>query len=375
MRAKWVSVGMVILSFGVLFYSACEILSRKFSTGSVYSAYSSYLSEPIGSSALKETLQAAGRNVEILNRPFDRSAAPPEKTVLFYLSPGIWGRGSADPQEMRNLKDFVLSGGRVFVATGGQDALLREFNIYTRWIYRADTEFLLTCAAPVGSMKSYPGAGPLQVTRNWWLDSRWPQSTVLLAADTYPVMIRAEMGRGDIIVCSDPYILSNEGLFVVRASWLLSWIVRDRSTILIDETHHGVLDREGVTSLFGKYHLEPFIIFLTILLFLSLWMIVPAFMPAIPRLDDSIHIQDTFEGIVNLLGQTVARRDVLRVCYERWSTTEKLNIDSATRSAVENEIWGGPDVDARSTSADSREVCAAYNRIQKILEETKRHVI
>lgn len=362
------AVALGVCCAGTL-YGAYQILTEKISTGSVYPNYSSYLSEPLGASAVKETL-SAGRSVEILQRPIDRTWLEPDQSVVFYLAPGIYGMSYFDPEEIRAIRDYVLDGGRVLIASAHWRSL-KDFQIQTVPVHRSDTLPVLLPCRPVGELKSAAFADSAAVPGRLKLVSRWPQSDVLLAAGSHPILIRLRIGEGELLVCSEPYLFSNEGLFRNRSAGLLSWIVRDRPKVVIDEYHHGVIRREGVAFLFGKYHLEAFILTLAVIAGAGLWMIVPPLMPARPPKARAAQIQNTFDGFVNLLGRVISRADLIQVCSEKWMAAQRRRPSPELKSFVDAELARRPP----ESAVHARDICESYNRILKKVEEDKSHVI
>jgi len=372
-RRSRASAALVALVLAGTAAGAVHLMTAKFSTGDVYPPYSSFLADPLGSSALRETLESGGVSVETLTAPLDpEGVSDAGQTVIFYLSPRVWGFSNFDPEELARIRAFLLDGGRVVVTADGDNSLMADYRIYVRWNSEVDTGPIMKPVRPIGALRAIAADTPMWSPGLRRLSGFWPQADALLASDTFPVLMRARVGRGELIACSEPYLLSNEGLFRHRPVGLVSWIMRDRKRASIDEYHHGKIQRTGVTALFGKYRLRPFLIFLAAMVLLYLWSAVPPFMPAPPTGPTHRLVQDTHEGFVNLLTQTVSRGELLTVCVDRWIAARRHPDDPAVpevRQALRAASEGAPGGRAE------RETCDTYNRIYNIVQERRRHVL
>jgi hypothetical protein len=143
-------------------------------------------------------------------------------------------------------------------------------------------------------------------------------------------------------------------------------LVGSGTTVIFDETHLGVMERPGVSSLLRKYHLMWFVAALGILALLFVWKNAMSF---VPPYDAALTAEersekDVMAGLVNLLRQNIAAGDILPVCFEEWKKSfshqrkELKNI----QATVEAE---------QMRSARERNPVAVYKSISRQLKNLK----
>ena len=143
-----------------------------------------------------------------------------------------------------------------------------------------------------------------------------PDWQVLYTAKSKPVLIRRSWGKGEVIVASDSYFISNEGVRNDRKPRLLSFLVGPPGILLFDETHLGTQQQEGVMFLVNKFHLEGLIYSLLAVLLLLLWrnsipLVPPHKAPPRDQLGGAVSGKDSRSGLVNLLRRNVAPAEIL----------------------------------------------------------------
>jgi hypothetical protein len=228
-----------------------------------------YSAEPSGGKALRLWLEALGHPVGTLEG--GRYAIGQDVKVLLLLAPSEFVEGEASGE----LERWTRQGGRLIVATNGLTTrqLLRRFEVGT------DVGTGVTRAVPAGPGLHDPSIDALNVETRITLDLDDAAGAVPLllgevSGETPPptpsptrgggrgrgpdsagpvVAARVPAGRGDLIVLTDPALLSNEALRTeANARLALSLIGPDRrARIAFDEVHHGfgLLQRRSVFSL------------------------------------------------------------------------------------------------------------------------------
>jgi outer membrane biosynthesis protein TonB len=171
------------------------------------------------------------------------------------------------------------------------------------------------------------GPGPLEKDAPWKsalfflrLEPAWQ---VRYVAKDKPVLITRSWGKGQIIVASDSYFLSNEGLSRARRPALLSFVAGPPGSALFDEVHLGTENREGVMVLAERYRLEGYLLALGCVAALFLWrnsspLVPPRIAAGEDPLGGAVSGKDSRGGLVNLLRRNLAVPDLLKTCLAEW---------------------------------------------------------
>ena len=159
----------------------------------------------------------------------------------------------------------------------------------------------------------------------------WRSEGVLLPGDalwqtvlgygTNAVVLQRSLGLGSVVLCTDSYFLSNEGLRSNPAPEFLSWLVGAVRRVVFDEAHLGIQESPGVASLARRYRLElPFLTF-CVLAALVVWRRSSSFAPRVVEREgreDIIRGRDIRGGFVGLLRRNIAPQDLLTLCLQEW---------------------------------------------------------
>ena len=184
--------------------------------------------------------------------------------------------------------------------------------------------------ADVARRTTEPGAGPdLPETLSWHttlcftdLARDWK---VIYARAGRPVLIERALGRGSLVLSADSFVLSNEGLSRDPKAPLISWLVGTNRTVVFDETHLGVLDRQGIASLMCRYRLHGFVAAILLAAVLFVWRSSVSFIPPREEKDaeegEAVTGRDAAAGLVTILKRGIPASDVLRVCRTVWIRT------------------------------------------------------
>jgi hypothetical protein len=350
-----------------------RLFALRFESGDVYPPYSSLRADPLGTSALYESL---GRMPEIsVSRDFSANDELPEGRDTAYLHLA----GKSDewrelPEDtFREVESFARSGGRLVVAlnpettkpyletareerlkedarTGkpvdagktnavpikparvrkdmrdGQEELLREISLKERW----GIDFAFK-SLPTGERDSYArmevenhDEPDLPSSVSWHsglyftnLDKAWK---VVYARGKDPVMVERKFGSGSVVFCTDSYFLSNEAMLKERHADLLAWVIGGSRRVVFDEAHLGIVQEPGVAMLVRKYRLHGLVAGLLLLAGLFIWKSSARFAPgaAEEQTEDYVTGKDSATGFVNLLRRHISSREVLEVCLTEW---------------------------------------------------------
>jgi hypothetical protein len=360
---------------GVVLY----LFDLRFELGDVYPPYSSLRSDPLGTMALYESLQALpGVTVE---RDFSTVNRLPEAPGTTYIhaatSADFWQR--VPPPVFSEIEKFVSGGGR-FVVTMSPTTFRNRGSwkpevksLYERWHFdfrnagldaQADGSYLPVTVsreviAAVPSMLTWRSGG---VFRD--LGSDWK---TIYSRNGEAVLIERALGSGTIVLATDSYFLSNEALQRDRHADLLLWLVSSSRHVVFDEAHFGVTDRPGVATLMRKYRLHGFLAALLVLAGLFIWKNSISFVPARadPQQLDSVSGKSASEGFDNLLRRSIGASELMEVCYAEW-------LKSAARSGryPASRIRQAEDQFRRDRSLPEgrRDSVGTYREISRILK-------
>jgi hypothetical protein len=146
--------------------------------------------------------------------------------------------------------------------------------------------------------------------------------SVIYARGKQPVMVERRFGQGSLVMMSDAYLLSNEGLYRERELGLVSWLVGSRRRVWFDEAHLGVVSNPGVSVLVRRYRLHGAVAALVLLAGLFAWQQAARFLPTESRPEgrgeSAVRGRDSGTGYLTLLKRHVRPEDLAVVCWEEW---------------------------------------------------------
>lgn len=210
---------------------------------------------------------------------------------------------------------------------------------------------------------------PWRFTR---LGSAWkPIATV----EGRPVIMERPYGKGTLVIFADSWFLSNESLAKTRDLGQLLWAVGENPVLVVDETHHGIQENEGVIGMVARYNLHGIIPGVIILFLLVLWRGSSSLVPgaallasgsAQPTTVDGI---DAESGVVRLMRNGIPKQEILRQCYLAWARHPVLRrrFSKTDVAAVRDRV-----VAEESKSAGQRNIVNAYREIAKSLSRRNR---
>lgn len=374
-----------------------QLFKLRFSGGDSYPPYSSLRADPLGCRVYYESLERLGgpvvrRNIQAVERLPDGRGA-----TLFVL--GLpWSEMSAEESEYRKLEAFVRNGGRLVVTlfpelgrprtfTSGtgtnQPAFKNPFkedekgqppiNLRAKWGFGYEhiptTRDLMTWT-PTTATRA--GNGPLPASLSWHsgivltnVDASW---RVIYARGGHPVMIERAQGSGSIVIATDSYFASNEAMRKERAPELLTWLAGANHEIIFNETHLGVQEQPGVSTLVRRYKLHGGAIALVALALLFIWKNSSSFVPrpAESQVAAPLSGLESSSGFQNLLRRSIEPQDLLQASLDEWHKTARLDsrITPSRRERIRAEVES-------FNAAGKPNLVEAYRAIARILNRKK----
>jgi hypothetical protein len=150
-----------------------------------------------------------------------------------------------------------------------------------------------------------------------------PDWQVLYYAKDRPVFIQRAWGKGQIIVASDSFFVSNEALWDERRPQLLSFLAGAPGQLLFDETHLGTEHQEGVMALAEQFRLEGYVLGMALVAGLFLWrnsvpLVPPRAVSSDAPVGGTVSGKDSRSGLVNLLRRNISPAEILKVSFHEW---------------------------------------------------------
>lgn len=359
MRSKFIGV-LALALLGSFLYLLLRIATLPLESGEAYPAYSTLRADPRGSMALYESLAAlkelrVERNFQPLNKLKGTQGA------IFLLGETSSNTASWSEQELKFYESLAAGGARLVIAflpepphASVSKRLGKIGPIATRWHLSVESyEGTAEQRESVGSMPRETWAY-FQTSEN----SGWE---VLDENDQHnPTLIMHRFGKGEIVLLTESYPLSNEGLRAKRNVELVQLLAGSNQQLTFDESHLGVTYTGSVGALIRRYRLTGAFAVTLLLGLLFLWKNASSLVPQTtePQAVTAIGA-DAQSGLVNLLKRSVPATQLAQACWDRWKDTRALGrpISEPRVQRAEREL----------ASADAP--AAVYRKIQQILTE------
>jgi len=187
------------------------------------------------------------------------------------------------------------------------------------------------------------------------------------------VMMERALGEGSVVVCSDSFLLSNEALRNHRHPEYLVWLLNQRSRVVFDESHLGVVSRPGIMALIRRFRLHGFILALLAAALLYVWRSAS---PLVPHrtweeeqaLFASTEGRDALDGLKQLIKRSVPRPQVLDTCVEVWKPSFRRDPRVQTNQGGVLEL-----LEPRTSKTEMPEdTVRRYNAIRDALRRARR---
>ena len=356
-------------------FSAYKIMAMRYRKGDVYSRYSSLRHDPMGTSIFFQSLKKMGYQVETIREAKLPEDVNPQDTILFYISPSLY----ISKESREGIIGFILEGGRVFISDKHGNRLMNFFD--THIVYNEnnskedenDNNKQEDDRNAINAGLFDFGNEKLKVFNESTLECKWPKSKPVYKLDGQDIILLLNHGKGDIIISSETYFISNESLVKEPPVRFLTWIMNGRKRVLVDEYHHGISYKKGISFLFKKYNLYWFIGYLILIFLLYLWHVLPYFQTPLPRPQRAkLQVQSSLTGYTQLLTKTIPKNKILSICFEQWIK------GSRNRFFIEQnkkEIIYIKEKTELTNMDKDEELISKYNKIYNMIKERKSSVI
>lgn len=366
-RLSFLVISALILLFA---FSAYKVLDMRFKEGDVYPRYSSLRHDPMGTSIFFQSLGKMDYTVTTLLEESLLEGLDPGDTILFILSPSF----NFSKEAREGIVGFILHGGRVLLTEKDHNSLMDFFD--TRidpnqrdWENDGDENNRGILKAEPGEMFDFLDE-KLTIMDLSPLISEWPRTQTVYSIKDKDIVLLLTHGKGDMIICSETYFISNESLIKEPPVRFFTWIMDGRKQVLVDEYHHGISSRKGISFLLEKYHLYWSIAYMILIFILYLWHVLPRFRKPIPRsLSETPRIRSSLDGYTHILTKTVPKDRLLDISLEQWIKS------SRNRLFVEKNR---PDIDLLKHHTKSKgnerdeDILNLYNEISCMIKDKRK---
>ncbi|MFC1857274.1 DUF4350 domain-containing protein [Thermodesulfobacteriota bacterium] len=361
-KSNKILIVLAVVLFVFFLTGLARLFILRFDAGDFYPVYSSLRSDPLGTKAFFKSIEnlkniSARRNYLSLEQSHLE-----DDTTLFYLGARPYDLVFKANDVQRRLDRFVAAGGRLIfsflpVNEGSAKKSYRRFSeeipeteanappqstqakeksandtkkalsgsLAALW--GINIEFARTLAGQKFATRQEPHETGLPHAISWHtvLYFNDPQGLwkVIYNRDDRPVIIERALGRGTVVFSADTYLFSNEALHADREPELLAWFIGNKSKVIFDESHFGIRENPGISSLLRKYRLHGFIFGVLLMAGLFVWKNSTYFVP--PPADKNHPAENRFtaerdstEAMIGLLLRNIPKQEILSVCVREW---------------------------------------------------------
>jgi hypothetical protein len=340
---------LALLLLALFAWGAEQVAVMPLETGEVYPLYSTLRADPLGAMALYQSLAALPElNV---SRLYKRRSVLDAGAALLVLGvdAGAWNQtaeNKIDADTIDGYEHLIQKGGRLLIAFLPARAP-NEFSgsFATSVIVRAKWDLGLAYHKRHGedvTLAAIPRRSALYFDPG-------PEWSILAQRDGAAVAVERTLAGGTLVLVSESYPLSNEGLRESRDAASIARLIGPARRIVFDENHFGVAEEGSVVGLLRKYRLQGALAILLVVVALFVWRSASSFLPPREGFKEQQRVipgRDSQEGLTSLLRRSVPEPQLLDACHREW-----MRSTPSTRQAqlVEAEIarWRGrPPVDA-----------------------------
>lgn len=407
MRGRWFSLALLVFACVALFGGLTWLVQMRFESGEVYPRGSSLRADPLGSKALYASFEAL-ESIEVSRNfvPFDQlEQLEPDASVLLL---NLHGAGMHGLVQNERIERFVEQGGRLVCALNANTVAYkylteededrdtsdemrepvddREQAVFKRKAKERTERFWAGLNLIHGEHEGGDAeiADAALVTdlppRIPWregaiVDFETDVWTVLYEVEGEAVVVERAYGAGSVLVLTDDYLFSNEALLKHRYPELLAWLVGAQVQVIFDETHLGVSQRTGVSTLMRRYRLNGFMLALGCLMLLLVWRGGAPLLPAYRSLARRNIVRSehsTEAGLSDLIRRSVPAGQLPEEAFRHWKA-------SCIRTAADEAYYAAElrDIEAllrevRQTPDRKRKPMDVHFKIESILNRKKR---
>ncbi len=379
--------GVAVLLLAGFAFGLVRLFDLRFRAGDIYPPYSSLRSDPLGTRAFYEGL--AGLDAVSADRNFRPvvKALAEARDAVFFLGVRVGERAFADEDFLKAVNRAAFSGARIVISfypepwrrvSKKQKSLTQKVEIAALsrlWGLGFGYERIKTRRKETPAQPLRPDPLPASVS---WRSSLYFADVsdawrIIYVRNGLPVIVERSLGAGAVVLCSDSYFISNEGILKERHPELLAWLMGDKTAAVFDEWRHGIRKQANVAGLIRRYRIHGFLFGAALVLALFFWkrsapLVPPREEAGTEDLDEAALKRDAAQGLISLLKRNVGDREIIGVCFREWEAAPVRNHPLA---ADQLERIQSVVIATRTGRSPDGDPVRAYRRISRILSENR----
>ncbi len=195
---------------------------------------------------------------------------------------------------------------------------------------------------------------------------------ILYAVHRQPVIVGQQIGKGQIIVLADGLPLTNESLYGETDTDFFKWLLGNRTRIIFDEYHFGIIQPRGIALLVRQYNLELTALTLFASFILLVWHGASPLLPNISAdRDHNIQSRTAMSGYRDLLQRYLKHENQLLTCLDEWKSafmTRPIDRDRHAKHFAEARNIA---LQEAKKTRRHRDLQSAYTTITEILNRRR----
>lgn len=315
---------ILIIIFFAFFAGTVFIFQSRFRKGETFPDYSTLKADPLGTLALFESLHKTP-NLTVTRNYSSSSVFDISNSTVFFIGvqPYIF---EMDGSLTSHIDSLLKKGNRVIVSflnppfyspsTVPADSAEKSKVLFTHSIKFRKKSSDISAVHSTDTFftnVTWPGALNLQADSSW---------KAIVSRDSFMLLGEKKVHSGVLVVLHDGYNLSNQGLRdnIKRngSNPLIPYLISNSTTVIFDESHHGIVKRMGISALLQKTGFTPVIVFLCIWFLLLIWYIQGITIRVQPvSIRDNLSTE-TPDSLQLILTSRIAAKNILHTCRDEW---------------------------------------------------------
>ncbi|MBI2423084.1 MAG: hypothetical protein HYV27_09670 [Candidatus Hydrogenedentes bacterium] len=151
-----------------------------------------------------------------------------------------------------------------------------------------------------------------------------PEWTVIYERQGEAVVMERRFGAGSVVLSSDSYLLTNEGVRDAACAPYVSWLLGDYHRVIFSESHLGLQEQPGFMKFIIRFRLHGLLLALLITAALLAWRAAYSVVPRHSLAEDDAEqyehrSRDASFVLVSLLHRSIPPDRIVATCVSEWS--------------------------------------------------------
>jgi hypothetical protein len=316
--------GILIIIFVLFFAGTILIFQSRIRKGETLPDYSTLKADPLGTLALFESLQKTP-NLTVTRNYSNNTVIDYSNSTIFFIGVHayIFEMGGSLASHIDSL---LKKGNRVIVSFleppfFSQENVTSDSTDTSKIPFTHSIQFRknVSDTSKVHSTDilfknvTWPGVLNLRADSSW---------KTIVARDSFMLLGEKKVHSGVLVVLHDGYNLSNQGLRENLkkngSNPLIPYLIGNTTTIIFDESHHGIVKRMGISAILQKGGFTPVIIFLCLWFLLLIWYIQGVSIRTQQGSTADNQSSDSPDSLQLILTSRIPPKNILQICKDEW---------------------------------------------------------